>query len=283
MNGADITASAINYVENHICKSISCEDVAKAVHMSMFHFHRIFSTWTGIPLGEYIRKRRLSLAAQELTKDSSRVTTVALKYGYETSESFSKAFTKFHGISPRQAKTGKEIKLFDKLEFQTEITSETIASPIAYRIQKISSMKVLVCQRSFTPGTDELEIPLFWKEYLGNDLHLTVPAELGICAQNMCQTNEYLYGIGCFIDQPSHIPDGFQLIEIPEMTWAIFKCVGPLPNAIQHMWDRIYREWFPNDNYELISSYDIERYYPGDNQSDDYISEIWFPVQEIHK
>lgn len=284
MNGADITINAINYVENHIYEPISCADVAQSVHVSMFHFHRIFSTWAGIPLGEYIRKRRLSLAGQELTKSTSQVTAVAFKYGYETLESFSKAFTKFHGTSPGQAKKGKEIKLFDKLELASHtFSSEIVTAPIAYHIQKRSRMKVLVCQRSFTPESGELGIPRFWEEYCQNGCYHVVPPEVGICAQNMCQTREYLYGIGCFVEQLQRIPEGFQLIEIPEFTWAVFKCVGPTPHAIQHMWDRIYREWFPNDNYELISSYDIEKYYPGNNQSDDYVSEIWFPVQEISK
>jgi AraC family transcriptional regulator len=76
------------------------------------------------------------------------------------------------------------------------------------------------------------------------------------------------------------IPEGFEIIHIPEYTWAVFKCVGPTPSAIQAMWERIYKEWLPVSDYELIPDYDIENYLPGDPSSQDYVSEICIPVRK---
>lgn len=89
-----------------------------------------------------------------------------------------------------------------------------------------------------------------------------------------------MYGIGCDADDVKEIPKGFQIICIPAYTWAIFKCVGPTPDAIHKTWEAIYREWFPGSDYELIPDYEIENYLPGDNRSSDYVSEIWIPVMK---
>ncbi len=77
------------------------------------------------------------------------------------------------------------------------------------------------------------------------------------------------------------VPEGFEILHIPEYTWVVFKCVGPSPDAIQEMWERIYKEWLPVSEYELIPDYDIENYLPGDPSSKDYVSEICMPVRKI--
>ncbi|NLG04838.1 MAG: helix-turn-helix domain-containing protein, partial [Clostridia bacterium] len=107
---------AVDYVEAHITESIEYEEVAKQAYSSSFHFQRVFSILCGYTLGDYIRMRRLSLAGNELAATGSRVLDVAIKYGYDTSESFSRAFSKFHGVTPTQARhDGAELKSFSPL------------------------------------------------------------------------------------------------------------------------------------------------------------------------
>ena len=106
-----------------------------------------------------------------------------------------------------------------------------------------------------------------------------VPDYLGVCAQKKSDSDVFRYGIGCKASDAQGVPEGFELLHIPEHTWAVFKCVGPMPKAIQEMWERIYREWLPVADYELVPDYDIENYLPGNPASPNYVSEICFPVK----
>lgn len=149
-----------------------------------------------------------------------------------------------------------------------------------YRIEKKEKFRLLVYAKMFTDESSEKGIPAFWEEYYQNEIYKKAPGYLGICAQEKEGTGEFMYGIGCDADNVKEIPEGFQIINIPAYTWAIFKCVGPTPDAIQKTWENIYREWLPGADYKLIPDYDIENYLPGDNTSCDYVSEIWIPVTE---
>ena len=149
-----------------------------------------------------------------------------------------------------------------------------------YRIEKKEEFRLLVYAKMFTGDSSEKGIPKFWEEYYQNEIYKKAPGYLGICAQEKDGVKEFMYGIGCDADDVKEIPEGFQIINIPAYTWAIFKCVGPTPDAIQKTWGDIYREWLLGAEYELIPDYDIENYLPGDNTSCDYVSEIWLPVTE---
>lgn len=267
---------AIDYMETHLLEDIHCEDVAAHVHISVFHFQRTFNAFTGMTVGEYIRNRRLSLAGEELTKRDVKVIEVALKYGYESPESFTKAFRRFHGISPSQAKAGQDLKSYSRLA--VKITLEG-GSMLDYRIESNEAMKLLVYGRRFSEESSRQGIPAFWEEYYREEIYKKAPGYLGICAQEKNGDREFLYGIGCNAADVQEVPEGFRIVEIPAYTWAIFKCVGPMPQAIQKVWDAIYQEWLPAADYELIPDYDIENYLPGDNSAEDYVSEIWIPVK----
>ena len=268
---------AIEFMEKHLTEDIHCADVSRYVHISSFHFQRMFNLFTGMTVGEYIRKRRLSLAGEELTRQNTKVIDVAFKYAYNSSESFTKAFTRFHGITPSQAKKGNELKSFNKLVVKISVEGGTIMD---YRIEKKEGFRLLVYARMFTEESGEKGIPAFWEEYYQNEVYKKAPGYLGICAQEKDSAEEFMYGIGCDADDVKEIPEGFQIINIPAYTWAIFKCVGPTPDAIRKTWGDIYREWLPGADYELIPDFDIENYLPGDNTSCDYVSEIWIPVTE---
>lgn len=266
---------AIDYMEEHLTDAISASDIAESVNISVFHFQRAFSIMTGMTPTEYLRKRRLSLAGAELAKGDAKVIDVALKYGYNTPECFSKAFSRFHGVTPRQAKDKSALKYFNKLSLKIIIEGGSIMD---YTIEKWEALDLLVHTRSFDAETSDKEIPKFWDEYYADEKYNKIPGYLGICAQKKAKGNSFLYGIGCKAEDVDGIPEGFEILHIPEYTWAVFKCVGPSPDAIQKMWEKIYREWLPNTNYKIIQDYDIENYLPGNPNSDDYISEICIPL-----
>ena len=268
---------AIEYMEENLTEDITLADISKAVNLSAFHFQRAFTLLTDMSPAEYLRKRRLSLAASELAKGDGKVVDIALKYGYDSPESFTKAFTRFHGVSPAQAKKGEAIRFMSRYTVRITIEGGSI---MEYNIEKWEEMELLVHTKIFNVGTSEEEIPKFWDEYYANEEYRKIPGYLGVCAQAKTGSEEFKYGIGCKAADVDGIPDGFEIIRIPEYDWAVFKCVGPTPKAIQDMWERIYKEWLPVSDYELIPDVDIENYLPGDPSSADYVSEICIPVRK---
>ena len=148
-----------------------------------------------------------------------------------------------------------------------------------YRIEQWEAMELLVHAKDFHTETGEREIPSFWDEYYSNEEYRKIPGYLGVCAQQKEGSDVFRYGIGCRAGDAEGVPEGFEIIRLPEYTWAVFKCVGPVPDAIQAMWERIYKDWLPVSEYELIPDYDIEDYLPGDPTAQDYVCEICIPVK----
>lgn len=169
------------------------------------------------------------------------------------------------------------LKSFNRLIIKIKLEGGSIMD---YKIDKKDAFRVIAKTKMFTNENSGTEIPEFWAEYFSKGLHGKVCGMLGICAQVNDDNKDWQYGIGCEEKYVKDIPEGFEVLEIPAYTWAIFKCVGPMPNAIQDMWKKVYSEWLPQADYELIQDYDIEFYYEGNTQSKEYISEIWIPVKE---
>ena len=269
--------NAIEYMENHLADEITLADIARNVHLSAFHFQRAFSLLTDMSPAEYLRKRRLSQAGADLTGGEEKVIDVAMKYGYDSPESFTKAFTRFHGVSPMQVRKGSPVQFMNRFTVRISIDGGCM---MEYRIEKWEAMDLLVHAKEFHAETSEAEIPGFWDEYYANEEYRKIPGYLGVCAQEKTDSDEFRYGIGCRASDVEGVPEGFEIIHLPEYTWAVFKCVGPMPRAIQDMWGQIYREWLPVSDYELIPDYDIENYLPGDPSSRNYVSEICIPVRK---
>lgn len=134
---------AIDYVEENMTEEIDFNEVAKQAYASSFHFQRVFGIVCGFSLGDYIRMRRLSLAGEELSRGNAKIIDIALKYGYDTPESFTRAFTRFHGITPSEARHGGAIKIFTPLSVKLIFTG---GNKMDYRIEKRDAFQV-VCKR----------------------------------------------------------------------------------------------------------------------------------------
>ncbi|MDN4593700.1 AraC family transcriptional regulator [Polycladomyces subterraneus] len=274
---------ALDFIEKKLDERLDIETIAKAAYVSTFHFQRMFFMVTGMTVAEYIRKRKLTLAAQELTTSSSKELDVALKYGYDSPESFSKAFRKIHGIAPSEARNpGVSLKAFPRITFHLSLKGD---KEMDYRIVEKEAFTVIgkSIQVTCQDGEHTRQIPKFWEKChrdgtiaklasIGTGENL-----LGICLDMQPGRGDFTYMIGTQAD-PTIPAEGFSVSTIPASTWAIFTCVGPLPGAIQSVFSRIFQEWFPATGYEHSGAPELEVYPPGDTMAEDYRCEVWIPI-----
>ena len=282
MNYINELKKAIDYIEENLENNINFEIVAKEVGMSAFYFHRIFSAIIGISPTAYIRNRRLTVAAQEISKNNANIVDIAFKYGFESHEAFSRAFKNFHGVVPKLAKTnGNEFKNYSKADIDCEFNSINPNKVLNYRIEDKENFVVAALFRNFNLDKKN-EIPEFWKEVKEDGTLQKISDNykkntLGICigTQNVC---EYQYGIGREVEDAENIEDigsklEMKVIEIPKCSWVVFRCEGQDEKNINELWTRIYKEFFITASYKQCMDIDFELY-------DDKDTEIWIPISK---
>lgn len=279
----------IDYMEEHITEPADYKKIAAQMNVSIFYFQRIFTIICGFTPSEYIRNRRLALAGSELISTDSKVIDIALKYGYDTPEGFSRAFTRFHKATPNAVKKGNvPITSFSPLHISISLKG---GQTMNYRIIEKEAFKVLEKIEVHQIITDEnkYEISDFWNrakadgtvQTLINSLAEGEKNLIGICYGNSKNdSNTFEYSIAAKCADGCIVPEGYRLNEIPAGTWAVFECTGAMPTAIQEMWNRIVTEFFPASDYEPTYEMDIEDYPDGDTTSDDYRSYIWIAVRK---
>ena len=290
MNWIQGIQRAIDYVEANITEEIDYEEVSKQAYSSSFHFQRVFGILCGFSLGDYIRMRRLSLAGEELSKGNAKIIDIAMKYGYDTSEGFSRAFTRFHGIAPNEAKHGGKVKIFTPLSVKMVLTG---GSKMDYRIEKRDAFEV-VCKRKSVSKPQSAnattDITALWQEY-GVDgtigkLISYIPENpvmkglLGICFSSELNAKQFPYGIGVEYDGRK-IDDDFEVVTIPKNTYAVFTSKGKMPDAFIETYHRVVTEFFPQSTqYEYAENVEFEVYSSADTSIPDYKCEIWIAVNE---
>lgn len=283
MNWINDMQNAISYIEDNITENISIAEVAQSVFVSQFYFQKVFSMLCGTTIGEYIRNRRLTLAGSELQSSDAKIIDVALKYGYDSPESFSKAFTRFHGVTPSSArKSGTVLKSFAPLTVKLILEGGTIMD---YKIVKKSAFTLLGVKKSFNYDTCRELIPKFWQDFYkaGNGKYVMGTFGLNIALD--MKSSEFQYMIADSYCPIQDIPDGFETYTVPEFTWAVFPCKGKLPEALQSLNSKIFSEWLPNcKDYEIAAGYCVEMYmnssdYPKGTMDDNYYCEMWIPVK----
>jgi AraC family transcriptional regulator len=268
---------AIEYIEQNLLDEITCETIANHVYISNAHLQKGFHALAGLTMNEYIRNRRLTLAGYELLQCNEKVIDIAMKYGYETPESFSKAFSRFHNIAPSQAKrNGANLKSYSRLIIKIIMEGGSVMN---YRIEKKDAFSVIV--RTTSIGNDPAnECSACWCKFFEQGFAEKVTPIFGISKNMLPGKKTFEYGIGNYETSVKEIPADFEKWIIPENTWAVFECKGPLPKSIQDMFGRIYSEWLPKAEFETFPTLEIEYYTDGDTDSSDYRSEIWIPIKE---
>lgn len=273
---------SLDYMEENLDGEISYERAAQIACCSVFHYQRMFSYIAGIPLGEYLRRRRMTEAAFDLQTGGLKVIEAALKYGYESPTSFNRAFQGVHGVSPAAARTeGVGLKAYPRISFTISIRGD---AEMNYKIETKDAFRIVGVKKTFPMAVEEnfSEVPAFWHETTQDGIIPRLCALmdrppfgiLGICT---CMSgSDFDYYIAVASDKPA--PQDLVEYEVPACTWAIFQCVGPMPEAIQQLQKRIVSEWLPGSGYEYADAPDIEVYGEGDQSAPDYRCEAWLPV-----
>jgi AraC family transcriptional regulator len=296
MNYLECMNQAMNYIEQHLTEEIDFERLARFVGSSNVNFQRLFSFITNVSLSEYIRRRKLTLAAYDLQNTSLKIIEIALKYGYDSHEAFTRAFVKMHGVPPSSARTkGIQVKAYPKMKFHISIEGD---EEVNYRIEKKNSFKMVGVEKIISMLNEEnfKEIPSFWQECFQNGTvenldelgkNAPHPGSKGLLPVNaiMCYRetgkDSFPYLIGTFMPEKD-IPEGYTVAEVPEYLWAIFTTEKYLQvnttSVVQEVWKRIYSEWFPSTNYEHAEGPELELYYEDEGGLEH--CEIWIPLKE---
>ena len=275
---------AIRYIEEHLADEIDPAETVKNTGYSYSYFQRVFSCICGMTVAEYVRKRRMTLAAMDLKERKERVIDVAVKYGYDSADAFSRAFTAFHGITPTMAReSDARIKSFSPMRFRLSVdgTKET-----KYRLEKREAMRVVGVMRHFkAPENGPQDVGSFWNELFGNRVYERI-AELaegqpvGVHGfLHVLDDTHVDYMIGTVTERGC--PEDMEEQEIPASTWAIFEQTGSVQSSMADMWKQIFEEWLPSTEYEHAGTAELECFcHGGDRRENDFRYEIWIPVRK---
>ncbi len=284
----------IEYIELHLTDEQSVlrlNMLAKQALSSEYEFQKIFSIVTGITVSEYIRNRKLALAGEDIQLSDTSILDIGLKYGYETAESFTKAFTRFHGATPNAVrKNGASLKLYNKLSIQLQVEG---GSSLDYRVINHSCIRVMAKTKVFQIQTSE-EIERTIPEYLekcGAEGMYDILYEakdnstyfadsiIGIHDEIGCTPNgsEFRMSIGVEYNKDT-VPEGYEIVEIPARKWLVFRCMGIRPIALQRLWHQIYMNFLPFSSYQINALGTLEVCREGFRNAADVISELWLPL-----
>ncbi len=286
---------AIIYMEEHILEDINYVDAARSVHMSGYNFHRTFSFVAGMTANEYIRSRRLTLAAQELQTTELSVIDAAYKYGYESPESFSKVFSRFHGSTPKQAKQpGAKLHLFNPLVIKLIVEGGSIMD---YRMEHRGRQQFIAVVRAFPNeiinDDHDHSIPDFWTECTEKNLLGQLKALrpdgkkdlYGLCSPARSNETHFHYGIGVVRDENTDaegcdalLADGFTMWETEPADYAVFKCFGEDGDCLEETWRNFFKEFAPQTGYTQTEDSDYEIYFERGEKG--LFCELWVPVRK---
>ena len=281
MNWTKIIEDALKFIEENITEDLTVGRIAQEVNTSAFYFQKGFSMLCGYTVGEYIRMRRLSLAGEELVSSDIKVIDLAVKYGYDSADSFTKAFSRFHGSTPTEVRLGgASIKAFAPLHIKLTLDG---GKTMEYKIVKKPAFKVMGVSKIVGYGNGYSDIPKFWDEVFSKTDNKLM-GMYGVCLDDEVPGDEFRYMIADDLNEGLAKAQGYEVKEIPAHTWAIFPCKGAMPQALQSVNTQVFNEWLPASNYEIASGFNIEFYtdekkYPLGSQDPEYYSEIWVPVK----
>lgn len=282
MDWLDRMNQAIGYIEENIAGEISYGQAARIACCSTFHFQRMFAYIAGMSLSEYIRRRRMTAAAFELQTTDAKVIDLALKYGYDSPTAFNRAFRSVHGIAPSGARReGASLTAFPRISFTISIKGD---AQMNYKIVTKDAFRIVGVKVHLNMKAEECfeKVPQFWQETVQSDIvpgicSLMDQPPYGLLGVSTCMDGEEMdYYIA--VSTQKEAPAGMEEYLVSAGTWAVFECIGAMPEAIQSIQKRIITEWLPTSGYEYSNGPDIEVYFEGNQQAADYRSEVWLPI-----
>ena len=278
---------ALEYIENNLDQEISYDEAARLACCSTYYFQRMFSYVAGIPLSEYIRRRRMTQAAFDLQSTDARVLDIAIKYGYNSPTAFNRAFQSIHGIAPIHAKNqGNILNAYPPIKFTIKITG---GSSMEYKIEEKQAMRVVGVRMSLVKNIEEnmMNIPRFWEEccqrgWTQKVCQLIKEEPLGLLGVAVYQPpdNCYYY-VAAATDQP--VPDGMFECQIPASTRVIFTksdlTAAELKPTVQNIFKTFMTEWLPSSGYSYAELPDIE-IYQYDEVTNKHSLEVWIAIKK---
>ena len=287
-----------DYIEAHLTDDMDYDSLASIVCCSVYQFGRVFSYVIGVSLSEYIRRRRLSQAALELQNGNQKVIDVALRYGYNSPDAFTRAFTAMHGVTPKEAcALGVQLKLYPRITFHISIKGDV---DMEYRIEEKGVVQCVGIVKNFGKITinkdaehwteERPDIWKFWDTFLDEGENIIIRDQYKlyrapfwqIGMDTVLENGETVVHIGAEAHEGGQYPE-LTRFEIPAHKWAVFPCKGTLNQKVHPVTQtmvRVLAEWLPNSGYELVKGLSLEVYGPGDTQSDQYVCELWLPVKK---
>ncbi|PKT74903.1 AraC family transcriptional regulator [Streptomyces populi] len=280
---------ALEHIERHLGQDIEVEELARVAATSEYHLRRMFSALAGMPLSEYVRRRRLTLAGAEVLAGRETLLEIAVRYGYGSGEAFARAFRAMHGIGPGEARrTGAALSSQSRMAFRLTVEG---SSSMRYRVVRKEEFSVVGLKarvplvhsgpnraiidfvRGIAPGTLERLEKLSDQEPHGI---------VSVCDDldpSRAEGTELDYYQGVITSVAA--PEGTTALAVPAGTWAVFTTSGPAPGAIQELWRDVFTEWFPSNPYRSRPGPEIlrTRLSPDGATAD---AELWLPVEPEH-
>lgn len=279
MNSLKALNQTIQYIEDNLEGMIDDAHIAQLCGCPEGVFARIFSILCDVPLGEYIRLRKLSKAAEALQSSRMRVIDIAVQYGYESADAFSAAFRRFHGSTPSEIRNGRSFLVFPPIHFSLSVEG---GKNMNIRIEKKAPFKIAGITLKVAPSSDfpKLWQDLFQKIEEEKLIALGTGQSYGAC-YDMSSERSFSYMAGFDLcDEKAAIDLGLEILSVPAATYAVLELRGPVPECIHQGWKYVLGTFFPDQGYQHAGSPDFEVYQAGDMYSPDYHMELWVPVEK---
>ncbi|NGZ75376.1 AraC family transcriptional regulator [Saccharibacillus alkalitolerans] len=286
----------LDHIEDHLKERLTAEELASLAGFSLYHFYKVFQSRTGLPVMEYIRRRRLAYAAADLTSGRTLL-EIALDYGFETHAGFTKAFRKTYGLTPEQYRihaTGRVPERVDLTKLaQYNMTGGMMMRPTIMTRPEFKLAGYALETRM--TGENMTDIPAFWNRYFEenwmHDFHEVLSpvnhAEYGACIMLPDKPEHFLYLIGVEVADFDNVPEKMQTAVIPASTYAVFTSPtadrdgGAFTTAIQGMTTYVYNEWFPNSGYAYAKGgVDFELYDERSHGDKNLQMDLYVPVEK---
>ncbi|GGP66667.1 AraC family transcriptional regulator [Streptomyces abikoensis] len=277
---------ALEHIESHLDQPIDVADLARIAVTSEYHLRRLFSALAGVPLSEYIRRRRLTVAGAEVLAGERTLLDVATRYGYGSGEAFARAFRALHGVGPGEARrTGAALSAQPRMSFRLVVEGN---SSMRYRIVEKDEFRVAgkkarvpLVYEGVNPAIAEF-VRGIGKDELGRIATLSDQDPSGIVAVSVLDDPsraegselDYYHGV---VTGAEDVPVDLDVLAVPAGTWAVFENSGPFPQALQHLWRDVFTQWFPSNPYESRPGPEILRVRPSEDGTH-ADAELWIPV-----
>ena len=276
-------------VEEHLAEEIDVDALARTAGTTEYHLRRMFSSLSGMPLSEYVRRRRMTVAAADLVRGDDDLLTVAVRHGYGSTEAFGRAFRAVHGAGPRDVRRdGGPLRTQPQVRFRLTVEGSIpmdtrIADHPAFRLVGHAT-RVPLIHRGVNPHIQEHIAALPQEEHarlkaIGDAQPVGLLQVCDDVDPNGTEGTELTYLHGVAVSRDTAVPDDLDAIEVPAGRWAVFRTAGAYPKALQDTWAATATEWFPSNPWRLRPGPSIVSVL---ERADDFSTatcELWLPVE----